>query len=448
MSVESLLTQVLSRLSAIEAKIGGSSGDGDSKSGGTPAVEAFDDYLAQTLQPFTDACSALGGDCAQSGALLAEAWQEMRSFIVMASLSKEPAQSDLMSLLSGVAGKMKAVGANVKRGDFERHTKALSEGVSAMNWVCVKPAPKDIVETALDGYTFLANKIRMEFKGKDDNQIAFCDAGKALFSGLVEYVKTHHKVGLKWNPQGGNPKEYKSGSAPAPKTAAAPAPKTVTTSASAGTGADKSALFGSLNAGLDITSGLKKVTKDMKSSNLPPAASVVAKAPVAPRVNNNKVKGPPKCELGFGGKWAVENQDGHCEVEITNSKQVVYIYGCIGANIVVKGKCKTITVDSCKQCKISFEDIMASFEVVNSQRSTCTANGVCPAIALDKVDGCVVFCSKEALGVEFSCSKISECNVQWMDSAGELVEKPIPEQYVHRIKDGAITVAVSDLYSS
>ena len=40
-------------------------------------------------------------------------------------------------------------------------------------------------------------------------------------------------------------------------------------------------------------------------------------------------------------------------------------------------------------------------------------------------------------------------NMQWLDEAGELVERPIPEQYVHRIKEGpspSITANVSDLY--
>ena len=91
---------------------------------------------------------------------------------------------------------------------------------------------------------------------------------------------------------------------------------------------------------------------------------------------------------------------------------------------------------------------MASCEVVNSQRCHLDISKLCPSLALDKVDGCTVFLTESAKeNVEVSCAKISEINLQWNDSEGELVEKPVPEQYVHRVKNNAITVDVSDLYS-
>jgi len=59
-----------------------------------------------------------------------------------------------------------------------------------------------------------------------------------------------------------------------------------------------------------------------------------------------------------------------------------------------------------------------------------------------------VFVPESSMDIEVTAAKISEVNLQWNDKDGELVEKPVPEQYVHRIKDGAITVNTSDLYSS
>jgi hypothetical protein len=45
-------------------------------------------------------------------------------------------------------------------------------------------------------------------------------------------------------------------------------------------------------------------------------------------------------------------------------------------------------------------------------------------------------------------SKSSEMNLSWIGSDGEPVEKPIPEQYVHRISaEGSVTANVSDLYA-
>lgn len=53
---------------------------------------------------------------------------------------------------------------------------------------------------------------------------------------------------------------------------------------------------------------------------------------------------------------------------------------------------------------------------------------------------------RTSLESEIVASKSSEMNVSWPDESGDMVEKPIPEQYVHRIKNGAITAEVSDLY--
>lgn len=468
MSVESILTQILSRLNAIETKIGSGAGGAGSGSGSgavsnkpqaPPIVEAFDDYVERYMPAFITACKALGGEVAISGSLIEEAWGAMRAYIYMASACKAPSDADVMPLLcakDGVADKMKAVSNNTKAGEFQRHCKAIAEAVGALNWLCVKPAPVDICESGLDGFNFIGNKLRIEFKGKDSAQIAFCDAGRDLFKGLSDYVKSHHKAGLKWNKDGGDAKSYKPDAANAAATAAAApaaAPAAAAAAAAPAVAAAKDGprgvgLFGELSKGLDVTAGLKKVTKEMKSANLPPAEPAAIKAPVAPRASALKPKGPPKCELQPGGKWAVENQDGECEVVIQDFKQMVYIYGCIGANVNIVGKCKSVTVDSCQKTKVHFDETFASFEVVNSKGVHLDCRVNCTALALDKVDGCTIFVAPSAMAIEVSAAKISEVNMQWNDAEGQLVERPIPEQYVHTIKNGAITVRTSDLYSS
>jgi hypothetical protein len=50
---------------------------------------------------------------------------------------------------------------------------------------------------------FWLNRIRKDFKGKDDKQIAFCDALKAMLQDLMEYVTEYHKFGLAWNAKSG-----------------------------------------------------------------------------------------------------------------------------------------------------------------------------------------------------------------------------------------------------
>lgn len=85
-------------------------------------------------------------------------------------------------------------------------------------------------------------------------------------------------------------------------------------------------------------------------------------------------------------------------------------------------------------------------EVVNCQRMNIVCRETVAAVAIDKTDGIVVTLPATSLHTEVVASKSSEMNMSWPDANGDLVEKPIPEQYVHRIKGMSITADVSDLY--
>ena len=65
--------------------------------------------MTETVVPFTETAGKLGGDAATFAKLTADAWAEMRAFLLMASACKEPTQSDVMPLLKGVVAAMGAV---------------------------------------------------------------------------------------------------------------------------------------------------------------------------------------------------------------------------------------------------------------------------------------------------------------------------------------------------
>jgi hypothetical protein len=138
-----LLQTIVARLNVIEAKIAsGSVGDGSgaSSSGGAAAEElprsirGFDAYYASSLVPFVAAAEKLGGDAAVVGNLIKDAWDELRSFLVMASACKEPSQDALRPILTNFGAKLKAVSGAVNRNEWEKHTKTCSEGVGCLNW--------------------------------------------------------------------------------------------------------------------------------------------------------------------------------------------------------------------------------------------------------------------------------------------------------------------------
>ncbi len=136
-NVTDLLQQILSRLSIIEDKVGASGGSSASATDSQalpPRIAAFDAYCTANLNPFVDACNKLGGDAAASGNNLKEAWMEMRNYLLMACHCKEPSQADMMTLLKPVIAKMSATKTFENRNEWINHTKAISEGMSCLNW--------------------------------------------------------------------------------------------------------------------------------------------------------------------------------------------------------------------------------------------------------------------------------------------------------------------------
>jgi adenylyl cyclase-associated protein len=202
---------------------------------------------------------------------------------------------------------------------------------------------------------------------------------------LQVYVKEYHTTGVTWNPRGVDVAEYSSTGQPAAAAAAAPpvpaasaaaAPAATSSSAASAAAPNKGNLFAELSKEGEVTKGLKTVTKDMQTwrkefkGGEAPVPAPVKKPAASARVE--EVKGTPRVEYQeTGAKWVVEFQsavNGPVNVEITEKKQTVYVFGCIGANINITGKCKSVVIDGCKKTQLSLDAAFASVEVVNSQR--------------------------------------------------------------------------------
>lgn len=123
-------------------------------------------------------------------------------------------------------------------------------------------------------------------------------------------------------------------------------------------------------------------------------------------------------------------------------------YKCEEATIQIKGKLKSVILDSCKKTNLVFDTAISSCEIVNSKSVQVQSTGICPSFAIDKTDGCLVYLSEEATSItNFVTSKSTEMNVSWPDPrSGEQKEAPIPEQFVHKLMNGVVTSDVSDLY--
>lgn len=118
----------------------------------------------------------------------------------------------------------------IQRNDFENHAKAVAEGMQALSWVVVKPAPRDFIENFVGASDFWGNKasdfdwnvlglcgyrrlahsalalflfpqVRIQYKKTNAEHVAFVDAYKKLIVDLMAYVKEWHTTGVAWNAQ-------------------------------------------------------------------------------------------------------------------------------------------------------------------------------------------------------------------------------------------------------
>ncbi|XP_065843648.1 adenylyl cyclase-associated protein 1-like [Oscarella lobularis] len=444
----SRLESVTTRLENVANRSGGAEESISETSPGSEFLAAFDTLLKEKLGPFVDLTAKIGGDLVEQVQFVKGAFEAQRNFLEIVSKCKEPGPSVLQQLLKPTSE------AIVKVQDFKEkrrghaqfnHFSCVGDGIQALGWVTVVPKPSVFVKEGGESAKFYGNRVKKEFKGKDDNQVKWADTYYALWDSLQEYVKKYHLKKLSWN-SSGPIASAGSAAAPAPGPPPPPPPAIVPPGPAADTGAkkpDMSGLFASLNKGSNVTSGLKHVSRDQMTHKNPSlrAASVVKASDAKPAATTGaaakkpaaQVKKDPVFRLD-GKKWAIEYQEkkqgaDQLVVDQTNMSQSVYVFRCVDSTIVVKGRVNNVTLDSCKKCAIVVDKCISGIDIINSQRIQAQIMESVPTVNIDKTDGCQVYLSKECRSADIVMAKSSEMNVMIPQDDGDFTEVPLPEQY-------------------
>jgi len=464
------LETVTARLETVEKQLasGGpapAASSSASEGGSALYVQEYEDLINQYITPYVELSKKIAPEVAQQAELVLKAVHAQRDFLKVASTSKKPADAVLQKAIkptSDLMGQIVEVRDKNRSSKFPNHLATISEGIAALGWVVIDKTPGPHIGDMRGGSEFYSNRILKDFKGKDQTQVDWATSYNTFLKELQNYVKKHHTTGTAWNARGGDAeaalKAVSSGSSapaqsddvPPPPTGAPPAPTapTPTQSSSGGSGPDMNAIFASINKGEGVTSGLKKVTNDMKTKNRTDKVSVVPAAAVKTSSGPAEKKAaapakPSKLSLD-GNKWSVEYFVGNKQIVIseTEVRHTVYIYKCKDSVIQIKGKVNAVTLDDCTKTAVVFENIVAAFEIVNCNSVEVQAVGKVPAIAIDKTSGCQVYLSKESIDVEIVTSKSSEMNISFPDNTGELTESPVPEQYKSQVKNGKLVTEI------
>mmetsp|Transcript_85448 Transcript_85448/g.204769 ORF Transcript_85448/g.204769 Transcript_85448/m.204769 type:complete len:494 (-) Transcript_85448:15-1496(-) len=484
---------VLARLETVAERLEkgtvASSGGGAVPNGG-PAEDdaiavAFDAFLQTNLLPVETAAKDLGEqDVTEAMGIYSQGLKLLRELLVATAKCQKPQDADWQKILAPVMELgSKAQKACDPRSDFFQHRKACAESLNIIMLV-TSPSPPSHVQSVLETFDFHAMKVMQKKVEKETNWIK---AVKESLKALKEWCTETCKLGVTWNVKGQVAMEYfiasplgsggKGGSAapqgkakgkgkgpPPPKGGFAAMPEELRaklrqdneTAKAAPAGAGMSAVFNAI--GGFNTSQLKKVTADMKTKNqakdgpqVVPAAK--AKAPPARRggFNSRGPKGEPKKELQKDVNWMVENFEGERVVmEEATMKHLVCILNCRNTTVQIPSKVKSVQIDSCEKVNVIVQDVISAVELVNSDRCQMQALGKVVAVAIDKCDGVNVWLSKESVAAEITASKSSEMNVTIPDPEqedGDLIEIPIPEQFVSRVVGKKLKTDVSGIYS-
>mmetsp|Transcript_10478 Transcript_10478/g.14802 ORF Transcript_10478/g.14802 Transcript_10478/m.14802 type:complete len:484 (-) Transcript_10478:107-1558(-) len=474
--LQNLLDSVLGRLSTLESKLGvtptevprTASQDVGNEVAVAPALTAYDEHISRTVTPFVSACDALGG-LKDIGANINTIWLEMRKIIEIGTACKKP--KDVQAFLTPKIKPIQNAMAKIRQARLDRkydwHIKGILEMLASVSWIMMSapPAPSTFVKDTIGSCDFWCNRIRKEYKGKDEKQIKFCDTIKAVILDLSSYLKEYHLSGLMWNPRGMGAEEFTPASSELKKESKSGPETKSTVIEKEGAGNIMAELAKKRSKdGSSAATGLKKVSRDQQTwrkEYKKPVSSAPASTNVKPSLQKKETATPkkklatPVCEYQTRGfKWVIENQtktsnaNGLCTVDVKDQKEQAYIYKCENATIKINGKIKSIIMDTCTKTNLIFESTISACEIVNCKSVQIQSTGLCPSYSIDKTDGCLIYLSKEASSISsFVTSKSTEMNISWPDEkSGEQKECPIPEQFVHKLVDGSITSDVSDLY--
>nr|CAG4644081.1 EOG090X08PR [Lepidurus arcticus] len=422
-----------------------------------PTVSAFDDILQGPFQAFLQCSKTIGGDVATISSLVEDTFKAQRAFLIIASQSKTPAQSDLANLLRPTCDCIQAIQDYRDRNrtsPFFNHLSAMSESIPALGWVTVSPTPGPYVKEMNDAGQFYTNRVLKDWKEKDKNHVDWAKSWVQTLTELQAYVKQHHTTGLVWNAKGGDAKTS-SGAAPSgPPPPPMPAGNLFDEATEEDEAAKaKSQLFSELNKGENVTKGLKKVTADMQTHKNPnlrtgpaPFKPAVAPKPGSTVAQPKPADKPAKMALE-GKKWILEYQKNASGLVIdqTEMNQVVYMYKCEGSTVQVKGKVNSIVMDSCKKASVVFDNVVSSMEFINCQSVQMQVLGLVPTINIDKTDGCQMYLSKESLQTVIVSAKSSEMNVMVPKPDGDYVEYAVPEQFRTTFSGKGLHTVISEI---
>ena len=411
--LESLVGRLEAAVTKLETmKIGGGGGgpvDDDTEE--YPSIQAYDTTFNPKLDQMMKAANALGGDLIEMSQFVVQGFKEVRRLILLGERANKPDDlSIVMKPLFDVQQTGEKWCHDHFRTPFVNHEKAVHEALAIFAWPAQGAGAQGYVEGMRGAVETYTNKILMEFRGKDENQVSWVQGIVGAFKELGEYIQDFHKTGMHWNvkaPKATGPAKMKGESAAPAAAAPAPAPK-------------------------------KEEPKPA-----PAAAPKKLAAPAGLAAALGARAAPPKqpaVKMDRDNLWSVEYYDGTDPVlpeDKLGIRDIVNFYQCKNCTLRVPMKVKGLSFLNCEKVTIVLGDVIGVCEITSCKRGVLYMTGACHSVTCDKCDNLQINLNEASLDAQITCALSQGLNVEVPDlnEEGNMIEFPVPEQIRVSIKD-------------
>lgn len=151
----------------------------------------------------------------------------------------------------------------------------------------------------------------------------------------------------------------------------------------------------------------------------------------------------PLLQLEGDKRWVVRHQKGttaepkQVELNDVHMRHAVQIQNCESARIEIKGKVNSVSIVSCGKVQVVLESVVSSLEVLQSENIDVKVHRAVPTATIEKSASVNLYLmdKSEALNTEVvtACSTTVNVNFPLEEDASEIIERPIPEQFVSKI---------------
>ncbi|OHT10800.1 hypothetical protein TRFO_19859 [Tritrichomonas foetus] len=409
--LEALVTRLEAAVTKLEkCGAGAPAGDADEETEEYPSVLAFDQTFNPKLEAFEAAAKAIDAELAEMSALIVNCFRETRRLVLLGCRHAKPDKlDDVIKPMTDVKAAAFQWCDKHFRTKWVNHEKAVHEAISIFDWVTIGPSAGTYVEEMTGAVQCYTNKLAMEYRGKDDNQMQWVQNLVQCLKALPEYINDHHKMGLYWNARASKataPATMKGASLPAAAPApepAKPAPAAAPAAAPAKPAGGLAAKFGGLNIG----------------ARAPPKKEASVK-----KVRDNLI--------------SVEYFDGSDPViEGLQIQDIVNCYQCKNCTIKVPSKVKALSFQNCERCTLVVSDVIGIVELTSCKRVVIYLTGAVKSITVDKCDNVQVNLNEESIDCQITTALSSGMNVEVPDlnEEGNMIEFAVPEQIRVQLKD-------------